>query len=38
MLPAGEGLAGASIELPRIEGFEYRLRDALAACASASST
>ena len=29
MLPAGEGLAGASIELPRIEGFEYRLREAL---------
>jgi chromosome partitioning protein len=30
MLPAGEGLAAASIELPRIDGFEYRLRDALA--------
>jgi chromosome partitioning protein len=29
MLPAGEGLAAASIELPRIEGFEFRLRDAL---------
>jgi chromosome partitioning protein len=28
MLPAGEGLAAA--ELPRIDGFEYRLRDALA--------
>ncbi len=30
MLPAGEGLAAASIELPRIERFEYRLRDSLA--------
>jgi chromosome partitioning protein len=29
-LPAGPGLAGASMELPRIEGFEQRLRDALA--------
>ncbi|HXB15020.1 MAG TPA: ParA family protein [Solirubrobacteraceae bacterium] len=29
-LPAGPGLAGANIELPRIEGFEQRLRDALA--------
>jgi chromosome partitioning protein len=29
MLPAGEGLAAASIELPRIEGFEFRLREAL---------
>jgi chromosome partitioning protein len=28
-LPAGPGLAGANIELPRIEGFEQRLRDAL---------
>ena len=30
MLPAGEGLAAASIELPRIDGFEYSLRDSLA--------
>jgi chromosome partitioning protein len=29
-LPAGAGLAGANVELPRIEGFEYRLRDCLA--------
>ena len=29
-LPAGPGLAGANIELPRIEGFEQRLRDLLA--------
>jgi len=29
-LPAGPGLAGANIELPRIEGFEQRLREALA--------
>ncbi len=28
-LPAGAGLAGANIELPRIEGFEQRLREAL---------
>jgi chromosome partitioning protein len=28
-LPAGAGLAGANVELPRIEGFEQRLRDAL---------
>jgi chromosome partitioning protein len=28
-LPAGAGLAGANIELPRIEGFEHRLRDCL---------
>jgi chromosome partitioning protein len=28
-LPAGAGLAGANIELPRIEGFEQRLRVAL---------
>jgi chromosome partitioning protein len=28
-LPAGAGLAGANIELPRIEGFEFRLRDCL---------
>ncbi len=30
LLPAGEGLAGANVELPRIEGSETRLRDALA--------
>ncbi|MHB8241116.1 MAG: ParA family protein [Solirubrobacteraceae bacterium] len=29
-LPAGAGLAGANVELPRLEGFEYRLRDCLA--------
>ena len=29
-LPAGAGLAGANVELPRIEGFEYRLRECLA--------
>ena len=29
-LPAGAGLAGANVELPRIEGFESRLRDCLA--------
>jgi chromosome partitioning protein len=28
-LPAGAGLAGANVELPRLEGFEYRLRDCL---------
>jgi chromosome partitioning protein len=28
-LPAGAGLAGANVELPRIEGFEQRLRDCL---------
>jgi chromosome partitioning protein len=28
-LPAGAGLAGANVELPRIEGFEQRLRVAL---------
>src|SRR5690348_6996069 len=28
-LPAGPGLAGANIELPRIEGFEHRLRERL---------
>ncbi len=28
-IPAGPGLAGANIELPRIDGFEQRLRDAL---------
>jgi chromosome partitioning protein len=30
LIPAGPGLAGASIELPRIEGFEFYLRDRLA--------
>jgi chromosome partitioning protein len=30
VLPAGAGLAGANVELPRMEGFEYRLRDRLA--------
>lgn len=29
--PAGPDLAGASVEMPRIDGFEYRLRDALGA-------
>jgi chromosome partitioning protein len=29
-LPAGPGLAGANVELPRIAGFEQRLRDVLA--------
>ncbi|HLH14044.1 MAG TPA: ParA family protein, partial [Solirubrobacteraceae bacterium] len=29
-LPAGPGLAGANIELPRIDGYERRLRDCLA--------
>ncbi len=29
-LPAGAGLAGANVELPRVEGFEQRLRAALA--------
>lgn len=29
LLPAGPGLAGANIELPRIEGFERRLRELL---------
>jgi chromosome partitioning protein len=28
-LPAGAGLAGANVELPRLDGFEYRLRDCL---------
>ena len=28
-IPAGAGLAGANVELPRIAGFERRLRDAL---------
>jgi chromosome partitioning protein len=30
VLPAGPGLAGAGIELPRIAGFEQRLRESLA--------
>jgi chromosome partitioning protein len=30
MIPAGAGLAGANVELPRIDGFEYRVRDCLA--------
>jgi len=30
LLPAGAGLAGANVELPRIEGFEQRLRERLA--------
>jgi chromosome partitioning protein len=29
VLPAGPGLAGANVELPRIEGFEQRLRGCL---------
>jgi chromosome partitioning protein len=29
VIPAGAGLAGANVELPRIDGFEYRLRDCL---------
>jgi chromosome partitioning protein len=29
VLPAGAGLAGANVELPRIEGFEVRLRECL---------
>jgi chromosome partitioning protein len=29
-LPAGAGLAGANVELPRIEGFEHHLRERLA--------
>jgi chromosome partitioning protein len=29
LIPAGAGLAGANVELPRIEGFEQRLKDAL---------
>ncbi len=30
VLPAGSGLAGANVELPRLPGSEHRLRDALA--------
>jgi len=29
-IPAGAGLAGANVELPRMDGFEYALRDGLA--------
>jgi chromosome partitioning protein len=29
-IPAGAGLAGANMELPRIDGYEYRLRECLA--------
>jgi chromosome partitioning protein len=29
LLPAGAGLAGANVELPRLEGFERRLRESL---------
>jgi chromosome partitioning protein len=29
LLPAGPGLAGANVELPRLDGFERRLREAL---------
>jgi chromosome partitioning protein len=29
ILPAGAGLAGANVELPRIDGFEHRLRECL---------
>jgi chromosome partitioning protein len=30
VIPAGAGLAGANVELPRVEGFEQRLRERLA--------
>ena len=30
VIPAGAGLAGANVELPRVEGFEQRLRECLA--------
>jgi chromosome partitioning protein len=30
LLPAGAGLAGANLELPRMEGFEQRVRECLA--------
>src|SRR5947199_4072333 len=29
LVPAGAGLAGANVELPRIAGFEHRLRECL---------
>ncbi len=29
LMPAGAGLAGANVELPRLPGFEQRLRDAI---------
>ncbi len=31
LLPAGPGLAGANVELPRLAGFEYRIRESLSA-------
>jgi chromosome partitioning protein len=30
LLPAGPGLAGANVELPRLDGFERRLKEAIA--------
>ena len=30
LLPAGPGLAGANVELPRLEDFEHRLKEAIA--------
>jgi chromosome partitioning protein len=30
VIPAGAGLAGANVELPRVEGFEQRVRECLA--------
>jgi chromosome partitioning protein len=30
LLPAGPGLAGANVELPRLDGFEFHVRDSLA--------
>ncbi len=30
LLPAGPGLAGATVELPRLQGFEHRLRELIA--------
>jgi chromosome partitioning protein len=29
LLPAGPGLAGANVELPRLDGFEYKVRESL---------
>jgi chromosome partitioning protein len=29
LLPAGPGLAGANVELPRLEGFEFKIRECL---------
>ncbi len=37
-LPAGAGLAGANVELPRMEGFEYRLKECLSPLRESSST